>query len=250
MKKFISLSLAIIFLLAGCSFGGSEEAISVSLDKQIYQVNPANPSAFMEVQVENNSGKEIYYHSPRQKKSIIPHQKNEQGKWIAKPELFTVDLFLTGGDPKVYELKNNETQTFKKNLSISGEFKLEFIYYTSEKDCASEKNPNSVFSQSFIIGNSADFDKQAIIDTCHSNYSATNRRAECLYIAAKDIAITDLPISLALCKEIDKMDHNFDGCYQGVALVLNNAGSPELGEKVCENYQNKDLYSECLNKLK
>jgi len=134
-------------------------------------------------------------------------------------------------------------------LTAFSTFKIDFIYYLNENDYKNRSNAQSISSKKFTIG-SQNATKNSIIDACKSDDSRENRLVECLYVSAKNIATENLDLAIDLCDEIKNMGHGFDGCYDGVALLLQKGGMTDKINVVCEKYGVSDRIKQCIDLAK
>lgn len=222
---------------------GNKITISVTPDE--YSISAAKQSANVHTKIDNTLTKNIYFEDPVCKEPIKIHELLNGNTWKVRKKTSTC-FGLSPGEDTPTVLEPNKNLDIQKTVSREGTYITEFIYYLSEEHYGNRTNPQNIFSNQFTL-RETNATTQSIIDACMADDPRENRVVECIYVAAKNAATTDLTLSINLCKEIEKMNSEFDGCYDGVTIMLGKAGLEEEINTVCSNYDNQLRIDQCLN---
>lgn len=205
--------------------------VSIKTDKNEYNYDGI-VSINTNLKATNNLLKKIYFDSYCGYPTKLHYRLPSDNEW--KIYMYPYGKCSDGSnDPD--SLLPGQSGSISDNSFNVGINKIEFIYYLNKEDHKNKLNPQSVYSNEFIV-NSVQVTKSSIIESCKKNDEYNNGIGECLYLSAKNIAQKDLNLALDLCKEMENIKHPFsNSCYNGVALILSQAGLIEEARTACNS---------------
>jgi len=247
MKKIFLFSIINLLLLSGCAINNNEnKVVSVKVKNNNYTVSDAKQYTSIELSVNNNLSKKIYFEDTTCGNPLKVHQLSAKNEWKLRSNLVSGCTGLGPSEDIPEILKSGKGFNSSKSVSNDGTFKIEFVYYLSETDYNNRLNSQSVYSNQFIISKTSST-KSSVIEACKLDDARKSRLAECLYVAAKNIATKDLNLAIDLCKEIESLGHDFDGCYDGGAIMLQQGNLKDKVDVVCKKYKNADRIKKCID---
>jgi len=249
MRKIFLASIMSFLLLSGCSMSTKSGVIKIAVNDNDYRVSEAKQFTQIQYTINNGLPNKIYFESTECGQPLKIYQLSENNQWEWRSDLVSVCMGLAPGKDTPSVLKSGSK--FNKSISVSksGTFKIDFIYYLNENDYKNRTNIQSISSNQFTIS-SQNATKNSIIDACKADGPRESRVVECLYVSAKNIATENLDLAINLCNEIKNMRHGFDGCYDGVALMLQKNGMTEKADMVCKKYGVADRIKQCVDLVK
>jgi len=252
MKKKLFFVILCALILSGCvnqPNSGTPGTVSIMVGNNNYQVSAANLFAKVNLNLFNNLSNSIYFENVACGNPIKVYQLSDDNKWQLRTDLENICLTLAPSTDKPTKISAGESYQTSKNVSKSGTYKMEFEYYLDEQDYKNKTNAKKVSGNQFQI-TQENATINSVISACQKKDSRESRVVECLYVAAKNIAVQDLDLAIDLCKEIDKIGHGFDGCYDGVAIILRDNNKQNKINTVCQNYIIQERIQKCLDLAK
>lgn len=254
MKKFYLLTIIGVLFLSGCVVNTNRGGgVNITVKENDYKVNNANQFVSIDFKISNNLGNKIYFEDTTCGSPLKIYQLSGESEWKVRSDLISGCMGLAAGKDVPQILKSGKSldssgwgNEVKKSVSNEGTYKMEFVYYLSEEDYQNRASSQSVFSNQFTLSK-IDATKESVIDACKKADPRESRFAECLYVSAKNTATKDVNLAVNLCKEIEKFKNSFDGCYDGVALMLQRGGMSDKVNTVCNNHRDANKIKRCID---
>ncbi|MDP3985130.1 MAG: hypothetical protein Q8P82_00020 [bacterium] len=234
--------------LSGCAFSiDKDRTVSIKIEQTTYQINRANQFVSVKFDIKNNVDQTIYFEDFECGNSLRVSQLSGDSLWSERTDLSNICLGIAPGKDIPSTLQSGKKVQADVNVSKPGIYRIEFVYFLNEADYATKTNPQSIQSGEFtleqVLVTFENIKESCLVDNNPQNNS---RLVECLYVSAKNVAGENLNLSMQLCAEITRLGHSFDGCYDGVALILSQAGKREIATEVCARYGNEVRRQQCL----
>lgn len=272
MKRIILLSVFSMLFFPGCAVntgpGGitgskteQKNTLSIIIEQKDYEINDAKKSVAIDFQIHNGLSDEIFFEDTTCGNPFKIYKLSSSNKWKeVTSDLFGGCMGLSGGKATPLTLASHGTKnssgSFRQDISTEGTYKMEFIYYLNKNDFDKNMNQQSAFSNQFVV-NKNNAGHNSVVEACANeaaDITGANERqsmiTQCLYIGAKNIAVKDTNLAIELCKEIEKYTNSFDGCYDGVALMLKKAGMTDKINTVCNSHTDPIKAERCLNSVR
>lgn len=241
MKGLVAVA-ATIFLVTGCGLQFVPvKSGSVVVDIETDSDTPSQ----LNITVANNSNRKVYTPDFQ---CLMPFTLYQNGKQISG--LYPDGFCFAPGPPEL--IKPGQIVTTKRHLREPGDhYQIQLTYYPNQ-DLNKEEGKTTLSNEFTVIPKTAEVQKnnlESIVQSCDpggDSYQKVSQEVNCLYIEAKTIAVDRLDLALQLCQTIEDLGHGFDGCYDGVALMLQDKGLTEQALTVCNRYATPERIQSCL----